>query len=594
MSEDNAPMIETVRFEADESAFKKTVEGMTAFMQDFGKKVAAVGAVVGGIGGTIEAAMAKAAHSLANYSASQTKLAADNKISVQELQAMQFQASQTGESLSDMFKSGAGASAAFRSEAERLGLILGGDAVEAGLKLSRALSTVAEQTKMLWMNIGAHVAPALTDFARLSSGVLSIAIDWVQANGPLIATIGEIAGAAVAVGGALTGAGAAMAAMGAAVGWLVPLVTTAGGAMVTFLVSPMGMIAAGAAAGVGALLYFSGAARDMASGWAVDLGGMLNTAVATLKEIAGFFMTTFNGVKAALTAGDLGMASTIAWSAVKVAWYTGASEVVGGVASILGGDWLTNSIDAIGNAWVMILDGFDQAMVGLENGLDSLWVMIQNGFETAATEAKIVWLNTFWEIEKAFYKAKEWVNPLYDATQDIKDVNAQQSTRTNTMRKVADEVNSERSIELSDRTAARTADANAARSGNAASGAALSATLGGYPEAARAAASEMADGMRTALEEATNQWRDGIAASGNLTRPDLPGATANPDAAAKPSEVQRSVTTTFGGQALGMLGGAATALATRQLSATEQVRDGINTLVEVAKRPRNDGGFWGA
>ncbi len=324
---ENDPIVETVQIDADDSLARSKLQGFQEFMQSWGKKLTIAGAMIGGLGGTVQAALSKSADSLASHSVRQTSLAEKYKVTTVELEKMQFQAAQTGQSLDDIAKAG-GASAEWGAAAEAMGVVLSPEAVSAGVRLSRAMELVKDQVRYLWMNIGAHVVPGLAQFAQITSTVLAKAIQWAHANGPLIQTISKIASAAVIVGGALTGVGSVMWGIGAAVGWLTPVVSALGGALVTFLVSPMGMIAAGVAAGVAALLYFSGAARDVAGGVAVDFGGMLSHVWGVLQQLVAFVTTTVGAVKAALAGGDLALAANIAWAAVKVAWYTGSAAIV--------------------------------------------------------------------------------------------------------------------------------------------------------------------------------------------------------------------------------------------------------------------------
>ncbi len=233
---ENDLIVETVQIDADDSLARSKFQGFQEFMQSWGKKLTIAGAMIGGLGGTVQAALSKSADSLASHSVRQTSLAEKYNVTTVELEKMQFQAQQTGESLDDIAKAG-GASAEWGAAAEAMGVVLSPEAVSAGVRLSRAMELVKDQVRFLWLNIGAHVVPGLTQFAQITSTVLAKAIQWAQANGPLIQTISKIASAAVIVGGALTGVGSVMWGIGAAVGWLTPVVSALGGALVTFLVS---------------------------------------------------------------------------------------------------------------------------------------------------------------------------------------------------------------------------------------------------------------------------------------------------------------------------------------------------------------------
>jgi len=578
---DNEPLVETVVIDGDDEPLRRKLEGMASWMQSWGKKIGAIGAGIGALGGSAQAALSKAANDLANYSAGLDKQIRQHNISAEALGAMKLQADQTGGSLDEMLKNGTRATAEFQVAAEKLGVTMSGENVAAGVALSRALSLVKEQMRFLWMNIGAAVAPAMRQMAQITSTVIAAAIKWVKENQPLIQTISKIASIAVAVGGALTGLGAAMWGIGAAVGWLVPVVTTLGGAFVTFLVSPMGMIAAGIAAGVAALLYFSGSARQMAAGFAVDVGGMLGAAKTILGQIVQFFGDTFNGIKQALAGGDMALAAEIAWAAVKMVWFRGASSLVQIVADVLGGDWLTSAMDGIGNAWTMLQNGADTAFAAILNAWDTLWTSARNIVELAMAEAMKLADGVAGAIKILAIEA----NPLeFNKSEKIKQIASEGTMKAKAYDIVAANKNANRSVELSDRVAGRNADVNANRANNAASGEALAGRGKDLVDSGRMSVEQFGAGLRDGLRQATDDWRAGLGEAAKLPGMIPGGVPAAGAEAATASKVKDSVVGTFSAAAAGQLGGGVGATVQQQLVTQRQQLQTQRQMVALLQR----------
>jgi hypothetical protein len=579
---DEEPIIETVQIDADDSLARSKLQGFQEFMQSWGKKLTIAGAMIGALGGTVQAALSKAADSLASQSASLTSKAADYKVTTQELERMQFQAQQTGQSLSDMAKSG-GASAEWAAAADAMGVVLSPEAVAAGLKLSRAMELVKDQVRYLWMNIGAHVVPGLTQFAQITSTVLATAIRWARENGPLIQTISKIATAAVVVGGALTGVGSVMWGIGAAVGWLTPIVSALGGALVTFLVSPMGMVAVAVAAGVGALLYFSGAARNMAAGVAVDFGGMLSQAIAVLRQLYEFVSTTVNAVKTALAAGDMALASQVAWAAVKMVWYKGVSELVGVVQMVLGGDWVQSAINGLASGWTMLETGFNNAVTGMKNMWDTFLTWLGNAADMAVNEIVAALTNAYKGLGAMVAKLPG-ASRILGITPEKMQKEAEFATA------ILGGASKGRIEDRSSALDARIAERNTTTQAENAKISEAGGSAAAIAEAMRAAVGDASesvagfgDSFREALDKATEEWRAGVEASGQLpgALPGMPGTGAG---AGTPDEVRRSVVGTFSGAAAGLLGGSANGLDQQQLSQQTRAANGIDRIAGLIER----------
>ncbi len=95
--------------------------------------------------------------------------------------------------------------------------------------------------------------------------------------------------------------------------------------------------------------------------------------------------------------------------------------------------------------------------------------------------------------------------------------------------------------------------------------------------------------LRESLNQATEEWRAGVEAAGNLPGA-LPGDVGRPGEAAKPEDIRRSVVGTFSGAAAGLLGGSASGLDAQQLTQQTRAANGIAQLVTLWER--NQGGVY--
>lgn len=150
---------------------------------------------------------------------------------------------ESGRQLLPMFSQGAEGIAAATTEAERLGVIIAGDTARAAEELSDAWGRLMAVTNMVTLQIGAALAPVLTDIANKVAFAVKPVIEWIVANQDLVKWLAAGAAAAVAVGGSMAALGTVMVGAGAAI--------AAVGTGLAALVSPVGIVI-GAVASLGA------------------------------------------------------------------------------------------------------------------------------------------------------------------------------------------------------------------------------------------------------------------------------------------------------------------------------------------------------
>jgi len=195
-------------------------------------------------------------------------------------------------------------------EAQRLGLVMGGEDAAAAAAMGDALDKLWDTMGGLVNTIGGALAPALTDVLTMITDNVAAAAKWISENKGLVIGLGLVAAAVTALGIALAGVGVVATVTGAILGGI--------GAAIAALTSSFGLLVAGAAAGVIAFVKFTDAGKSMAASVASSLGW--------LKDVAS---ETFKGISDALAAGDIKSATEILWAGLKVVWQGGMDWIKG-------------------------------------------------------------------------------------------------------------------------------------------------------------------------------------------------------------------------------------------------------------------------
>jgi len=248
-------------------------------------------------------------------------------------------------------------------QAERFGLVMSRADASAADELGDAFDLASASVHELVISIGAALAPVLTDMALSFASVAKRAIDWAQANRPLIA-------AAFKAGVALTAAGAALVSLGLAItaaGTLIGVFSAslaAVGAVLAAVLSPVGLVvvALGGLAAVFPALARTGRA---ALAW---LGEGLGSLVADARG-------AFEGVSAALLSGDLDLAAKVLWTSLRVQWLQGTAAVDAAWSSLC----------------VRLVDVFDSVRYAIAGVVTDLWAGIQIAWARGASFVTGAW-----------------------------------------------------------------------------------------------------------------------------------------------------------------------------------------------------------
>jgi hypothetical protein len=228
----------------------------------------------------------------------------------------------TGTAVIPMLENGRAGLEAWRLEAERFGLIVSGRDVVAASEFHKAMVRLGEVLRIVRFQVGAALAPALTDLANRISAAARPMMAWIRTHQGVIILVAKVAAgligaglAAVILGTALRGLGTALniLAFGLSVGLrTVHLVIAALGGLAAFL-GPVG----------GAVALFAGYWL-VASGKAGQAAKWLGQKFKGLREEAG---TSLKAIGQALAAGDLSLAVRIAWLQIQIWWNQGVDAV---------------------------------------------------------------------------------------------------------------------------------------------------------------------------------------------------------------------------------------------------------------------------
>ena len=215
-----------------------------------------------------------------------------------------------GTTLIGLLSRGSAGIAEFRSRMRELGLTVSGEDAEAARDFTREMKILKAQLQMISVQIGAAVLPILRDVVGVIQEVVAPVVRWLRENRELTRTIFLVAAG-------LVGLGAVIGVVAASVTWCsfaITMLSSAIGllyAAMGLLLSPVAILVVGITAAAAAAIYFSGA-------WDAFLDG-LQAALGDLST----FLRVWDGLVAAVKAGELELAFQIAWATIRLIWEQG-------------------------------------------------------------------------------------------------------------------------------------------------------------------------------------------------------------------------------------------------------------------------------
>lgn len=252
----------------------------------------------------------------------------------------------------------------FAENAERLSRLPKTGITQEDLKSARslklAMSTLSTSITAAWSQIGAAVAPIVTNVLNWVSKIVQGFTKWAGANRPLIAGIAMMA--------------VRIAAWSAAIFVAVKGLMVVGGIIAFLAANPLIALAAALAAGVAAWFAFTTSGQSAFGG----IKSYIGSVVAWLQERFGAlykdFQTAWAGIVAAVSKGDLSTAAEIVWLTLKLAFF--------------------ETVKALGGNWNKFYTGYIQTVALIGDAWDFLFTRITQGFDTAFTKLKQGWRGT--------------------------------------------------------------------------------------------------------------------------------------------------------------------------------------------------------
>lgn len=306
----------------------------------------------------------------------------------------------SGRELLPMLEGGRASIEALQEEARRLGITLTDDDADAAAELTDAMNRLRRQLKAVVVQIGAALAPVLTELQQNIAPLISSIIGWVKENRTLVITIFKIAAAVSAAGVGLIFLGGLIVGFGATIGGLVTIIGAVGtaiallGKVVALLLSPLGLVILAVVA-LGAFLVHVTGIGSKALEW---LGEKFDV----LKSDA---ITAWKGIGDALAAGDIALAAKILWLSLKMEWKRGihflkglwlkfkesfqsiATDMTFGAALVFNDAWSgleiawTETVDFLADAWSMFTNLLTRTWHSAVGFIKKAWVRLKSLFD---------------------------------------------------------------------------------------------------------------------------------------------------------------------------------------------------------------------
>lgn len=218
------------------------------------------------------------------------------------------------------------------NEADALGLTLSGDQAASAAAFDDMWDKLKNTFGAVSMQIGAALAPAITDLMSRVVPVVAQIVQWIRENGGLIKGVAMLGVGLVVAGGALTG----FAGLLTGIAFVLGAIT-----------SPLGiMIGLVAGLGVAIIQYFGGATNAL---------NMLRDAfpglLGPIQEVGGAIMKFLN-------AGEYQKAAEVLWLGLKLAWVTG--------------------VDALNKEWLVWKHAFLEVFDSAATYVAKKWAKLQN------------------------------------------------------------------------------------------------------------------------------------------------------------------------------------------------------------------------
>lgn len=255
---------------------------------------------------------------------------------------------ESGTRLLPMLAGGAAGLQDLLTRAQRIGVVMSTADAQAAEEFGDAISDLWMTIKMVAVQIGSALAPALKLLADWLSGAASVVRDFLRENQGLIMALAMAGAGLVGLGAAVATLGGLFYGLGATVGALAGAFGTLTAAVGAVL-SPAGLVVVAVAAIAYAIANMTTDGIEALDWLKNAFGGLLD-----------FIGEVWGGIQDAISAGDLALAFQVAWAGAKVIW----SEAV----LFLLGVW-TNFLEKFQTGWARITRWFEDAWHGVTGAL---------------------------------------------------------------------------------------------------------------------------------------------------------------------------------------------------------------------------------
>lgn len=307
----------------------------------------------------------------------------------------------SGRELLPMLEGGRASIEALQKEARRLGITMTDEDATSAAELTDALNRLKRQLKAIVVQIGAALAPVLTEMQKRIAPLITSVIKWIKENKTLVVTVFKIAAAVVAAGIALIILGTLISSAGAVIGGLVAVIGAVGtaiailGKIIALLLTPIGLVILAVVALAGYLIYATGIGGK-ALAWLGEQFQVLNSDA----------LAAWQGIGDALAAGDLALAAKILWLTLKMEWKRGihflnglwikfkefflsiATNAVFGAAKILNDGWAaievawTETVGFLADAWSVFTNLLTKTWHSTVGFIKKAWVRLKSLFDS--------------------------------------------------------------------------------------------------------------------------------------------------------------------------------------------------------------------
>lgn len=255
---------------------------------------------------------------------------------------------------------------ALRKKARDLGIVPDDAQIELADKLGDALDDVKKAAGGVVFQIGSALAGAVLKGAKAVTTIVVGIGKWVKDNQGVVVTVAAVGAGIVAAGAAITALGVTIVGVGAVLGGLSTILGGIGAAL-TFLLSPLGLVAAALTA----------------VAWAKWAGGAKQAAATVASVLAPLGKTvtdTLQGIADALSSGNLALAGKVAMAGLQAALLQGVAGISTAVGGAMG--------DFIGTIGTQLIKGdLEGVWATICAGLQNEWAKTWEGIVAIATTA---------------------------------------------------------------------------------------------------------------------------------------------------------------------------------------------------------------